>query len=445
MPKATHYFEKDGASVDIDLHDEDSVKNVWEKLASATNLTPKQTIKIYHSNGCLIPIGSKIPKNHEHSRYKLVVMEGSTIDSQEEKTRKNLSVIQKKMEQLKRFSHSKVKDENIVLKPAISKVNELMDNLKPLNISSIKKIPMFPESTYESLKTPQLDIWVFSENELIHLIAQKFHRLGLVKHFKINEDTLFRFLVVISKAYNANPFHNFKHCFCVTQMMYCLLHLDNLHERLTMVEKLALIVGSIGHDIDHPGLNNAYQMNALTMLSVTYNDSSPLENHHCASLFSILRQPECNILENLSPTDYKDTRKIIIGCILATDMGKHAECIGKLREIGPNFNIDEPAHRTLLLQTLLKCADISNEARPKEVAEKWVDCLLEEFFAQSDREKEEKLPTAPFMDRNKVTKPSAQGFVLLPLFEDTSKLLPGLKPLICNIQQSKQFYLNYIG
>jgi high affinity cGMP-specific 3',5'-cyclic phosphodiesterase 9 len=58
---------------------------------------------------------------------------------------------------------------------------------------------------------------------------------------------------------------------------------------------------------------------------------------------------------------------------------------------------------------LFKCADISNEARPTKVSEPWVDLLLQEFFNQSDQEKELGLPWAPFMDREKVTKPSAQG------------------------------------
>lgn len=31
---------------------------------------------------------------------------------------------------------------------------------------------------------------------------------------------------------------------------------------------------------------------------------------------------------------------------------------------------------------LMKVADISNEARPMEVAEPWIDRLLEEFFTQ---------------------------------------------------------------
>lgn len=48
------------------------------------------------------------------------------------------------------------------------------------------------------------------------------------------------------------------------------------------------------------------------------------------------------------------------------------------------------------------------------------------FVSQSDREKSEGLPVAPFMDRDKVTKPTAQigfiKFVLIPMFETVMKV-----------------------
>ena len=53
-------------------------------------------------------------------------------------------------------------------------------------------------------------------------------------------------------------------------------------------------------------------------------------------------------------------------------------------------------------------------------------CFLFFFFFQSDREKMEGLPVAPFMDRDKVTKPTAQigfiKFVLIPMFEVVAKV-----------------------
>lgn len=84
-----------------------------------------------------------------------------------------------------------------------------------------------------------------------------------------------------------------------------------------------------------------------------------------------------------------------------------------------------------LCMVLIKVADISNEARPMDVAEPWLDCLLQEFYEQSDVEKLLGLPVTPFMDRDKVSRPSSQcsfiGFVLLPLFEAVGRLFPQLE------------------
>ena len=86
---------------------------------------------------------------------------------------------------------------------------------------------------------------------------------------------------------------------------------------------------------------------------------------------------------------------------------------------------------TQLCMVLIKVADISNEARPMDVAEPWLDCLLQEFHEQSDAEKQLGLPVTPFMDPEKITKPSSQcsfiGFVLLPLFEAIGRLYPQLE------------------
>lgn len=94
---------------------------------------------------------------------------------------------------------------------------------------------------------------------------------------------------------------------------------------------------------------------------------------------------------------------------------------------------------------LIKVADISNEARPMEVAEPWLDQLLQEFFKQSDAEKLEGLPVTPFMDRDKVTKPSSQcsfiGLVLLPLFESLGELLTELDDLIVQpVRDALEYY-----
>lgn len=98
---------------------------------------------------------------------------------------------------------------------------------------------------------------------------------------------------------------------------------------------------------------------------------------------------------------------------------------------------------------LIKVSDISNEARPMDVAEPWLDCLLQEFYEQSDVEKLLGLPVTPFMDRDKVSRPSSQcsfiGFVLLPLFESIGRLFPELEVildlLLYDIDLVSSFYI----
>lgn len=97
---------------------------------------------------------------------------------------------------------------------------------------------------------------------------------------------------------------------------------------------------------------------------------------------------------------------------------------------------------------LIKVADISNEARPMDIAEPWLERLLQEFFAQSAAEKSEGLPVTPFMDPDKVSKPGSQvrfiGLVLLPLFEALGQLLPELVDLIINPVKFALDYYRYV-
>ncbi|KOC64183.1 High affinity cGMP-specific 3',5'-cyclic phosphodiesterase 9A [Habropoda laboriosa] len=227
--------------------------------------------------------------------------------------------------------------------------------------------------------------------------------------------------------------------------MYAIAWAVDLPSRIGDLEVFILIVSCICHDLDHPGYNNIYQINARTELALRYNDISPLENHHCSVAFRVLEAPECNILASLDNATYRIVREGIIRCILATDMARHNEILGQFTDIIPEFDYSSKAHINLLSMILIKVADISNEARPMEVAEPWLDRLLQEFFKQSDAEKSEGLPVTPFMDRDKVTKPSSQvsfiGLVLLPLFEALGELLPELQSLIVQpVREALEYY-----
>lgn len=312
----------------------------------------------------------------------------------------------------------------------------LDDNKK---LTPRRDVPSYPkymlsEETIEALRKPTFDVWMWEPNEMLSCLEHMYHDLGLVKDFNINPIVLKRWLLCIHDNYRSNPFHNFRHCFCVAQMMYSMISFCSLQGQFSQDDILVLMTAAICHDLDHPGYNNTYQINARTELAVRYNDISPLENHHCAVTFQILEQPECNIFSSFDPVSFKQIRQEIITLILATDMARHGEILDSFKQKVDSFDFTNEEHATSLKMILIKCCDISNEVRPMEVADPWVDCLLEEYFMQSDREKAEGLPVAPFMDRDKVTKSSAQigfiKFVMIPMFEAVAEIFPQIEEMM---------------
>ena len=74
--------------------------------------------------------------------------------------------------------------------------------------------------------------------------------------------------------------------------------------------------------------------------------------------------------------------KGIIELILATDMARHGVILETFRTVVDQFSFENEQHVNSLKQVLIKACDISNEVRPMDVSGPWVECLLEEYFAQ---------------------------------------------------------------
>lgn len=125
---------------------------------------------------------------------------------------------------------------------------------------------------------------------------------------------------------------------------------------------LAGLMAAVVHDVGHPGNNNNFQAAMSSELALTYNDRSVLENHHVAHAFRMLRaHPEMDIFANLTLDERKYVRKMMIEAVLATDMARHFEIVGKFKTklssnepFDPN-NIDD---KMLAMQLAIKMADV---------------------------------------------------------------------------------------
>ena len=165
-----------------------------------------------------------------------------------------------------------------------------------------------------------------SANYLIVAVKEIYEKLGFLQDFKIPIDTFIAFAWQCHYYYtrNSNPFHNFFHGVTVCHAgFYFLDRFTQLSNLLTPHLKLAFITACLGHDLDHRGSNNQYEINTRSKLAIRYFDKSPLENHHAAMLLTILKSEDSNILKKVPDDQLKDIKLNMIENILATDMKLH--------------------------------------------------------------------------------------------------------------------------
>lgn len=85
------------------------------------------------------------------------------------------------------------------------------------------------------------------------------------------------------------------------------------------LERISLLIACLSHDLDHRGTNNAFQAKVDAPLAKLYTTST-LEHHHFDQCIMIIQTEGNNILQALSPDDYKSVVKYIEAAILSTDL-----------------------------------------------------------------------------------------------------------------------------
>ena len=70
-----------------------------------------------------------------------------------------------------------------------------------------------------ALRLPSFDSYDYEDYEILHLMEMMFVELNFIEKFHISPVRLREWLYEVYKHYNDVPFHNFRHCFCVSQMV----------------------------------------------------------------------------------------------------------------------------------------------------------------------------------------------------------------------------------
>lgn len=194
--------------------------------------------------------------------------------------------------------------------------------------------------------------------------------------------------------------------------------------KLTPVETIGSIIGILGHDVGHPGLTNRFLINIKHDLALEYNDNSVLENMHCSTIYSLMKNENCDILSSVGLEEWFKIRNLIVTMVLATDMSKHFELLGQFRArvIGlKDLEMADFDDKVLALTMGIKCADLGHCAKSIDLHCKWSFLVIDELFAQGDLEKEKNLSVSMYCDRETTDIDKSQaGFlknICMPLYE----------------------------
>ncbi|XP_054160608.1 high affinity cAMP-specific and IBMX-insensitive 3',5'-cyclic phosphodiesterase 8B-like isoform X2 [Oppia nitens] len=286
---------------------------------------------------------------------------------------------------------------------------------------------------------------VSQKRPLVWLGLSVLSSFDVCRTLNCDEITLRNWLTVIEANYRDNPYHNSTHAADVMQATAYFLRKPRLKTLFYPLDEAICLIAAIIHDVDHPGKNSAFLCNSNDEMAILYNDISVLESHHAAHAFHLTVGPNSdpiNIFKNLDSETYRDVRQSIIDMVLATEMTKHFEhlskfvhvftksvsieegLIGNVGQSGPGeletvpespnmITFSTPENIVLIKRILIKCADVSNPARPLDLCKVWAHRIAEEYCNQTDEEKRQKLPVVmPTFDRLTCSIPKSQiGFI----------------------------------
>jgi len=290
----------------------------------------------------------------------------------------------------------------------------------------------------------RVDYWSLKKLDAFGLFLQVLRYHDVFAYMPVQQKTLYRFFTGIRDTYLPNPYHNFEHALSTVHYTFKLLQAAEMCDRLDRTDLFAIYVGALCHDCDHRGRNNAFEVRTRSVLALRYNDSSPLENHHCARAFEVaLCNNGCNIFKGLSADTYMIVRRRVIAGILSTDMRHHGHHVDLMQ----TFQFQKDVHDSqsqFLVEVVLHTADISNPFMPPDISAQWGKALAEEFGCQTAEERKLGIPVTGFMDGlldpivNAKSQLNFINFVVHPLVDPLFRLCPGLVEARAFLDRNKE-------
>jgi len=145
----------------------------------------------------------------------------------------------------------------------------------------------------------------------------------------------------------------------------------------------------------------------------------------------------------------------LINVVLATDMANHFDILSKFKSTFMGSAVDATdeermqPNMELILQMVIKCADLGHCTMMRKTHLFWSKCLEEEFFLQGDQEKAtgtKPSELSPLTDRDQLgaMSPGNQigffNYIILPMYNALAATFPGTAPLSRQAEENWMFW-----
>eukprot|EP00873_Tetraselmis_striata_P017618 jgi/Tetstr1/437882/TSEL_026521.t1 len=284
---------------------------------------------------------------------------------------------------------------------------------------------------------------------------------GLTQSMKLDRAKLKMYLERLDSFYRAdNLYHNAWHAADVVQRVAVIMAAINLPMLSfeNQITYLAAILGAAVHDADHPGRDNKFMIRNDSELAQRFNDQHVLENHSINLCLEMMREEGTNFLEGSRLNSRKTWLKFkarLINVVLATDMANHFDILSKFKSTFMGSAVDATdeermqPNMELILQMVIKCADLGHCTMMRKTHLFWSKCLEEEFFLQGDQEKAtgtKPSELSPLTDRDQLgaMSPGNQigffNYIILPMYNALAATFPGTAPLSRQAEENWMFW-----
>jgi cAMP-specific phosphodiesterase len=214
---------------------------------------------------------------------------------------------------------------------------------------------------------------LLTKRALTDYTAAVFAREGTAARLGIDPGRLRTFIARVGRHYRDNPYHNFHHAADTVNTMAWMITRPVLRRELPLHTRLLLLLTALVHDVEHPGHNNAYEVQIDSPLARKYANEAVLEAHSRDVSFALLAEPGGELFAPFGEETVREWRRILDELIMATDFSRHRAFLDEWCAYMASHPADfsDPVFLSWVTRALIKGADIANTTKPFAEAKLW--------------------------------------------------------------------------